>query len=178
MGTRWPDKLQMCPNILPARPIEKSGVEVILIKCLTGSMLRIRPIYVPPPFTLGVVMLILQTSQMPGKMILKVFSHILCSKDPGSLFWPQLKSRISSFQLAGWPETSSGILFIKRQGLLILTVVDIMVTLLCLPTEKWNVTLCRPGSQRGGILRLHHHRHRQQGEVVVDYEVIWGWVNL
>ena len=38
----------MCPNILPARPIEKSGVEVILIKCLTGSMLRIRPIYVPP----------------------------------------------------------------------------------------------------------------------------------
>ena len=103
IGTRWPDKLQMCPNILPARPIEKSGVEVILIKCLTGSMLRIRPIYVPPPFTLGVVMLILQTSQMSGKMILNIFSHILCSKDPGSLFWPQLKSRISSFLLAGWP---------------------------------------------------------------------------
>ena len=36
-------------------------------------MLRIRPIYVPPPFTLGVVMLILQTSQMPGKMILNDF---------------------------------------------------------------------------------------------------------
>ena len=73
----------MCPNILA---IEKNRLGVILIKCLTGSMLRIRPIYVPPPFTLGVVMLILQTSQMPGKMILNVFSHILCSKDYESLF--------------------------------------------------------------------------------------------
>ena len=36
----------MCPNILPPRPIEKSRLGVILIKCLTGSMLGIRPIYV------------------------------------------------------------------------------------------------------------------------------------
>ena len=42
------------------------------------------------------------TSDKPDvrdKMILNVFSHILCSKDYGSLFWPQLKIRISSFQL-------------------------------------------------------------------------------
>ena len=36
----------MCPNISPPRPIEKSRLGVILIKCLTGSMLGIRPIYV------------------------------------------------------------------------------------------------------------------------------------
>ena len=44
----------MCPNILVAVPIEKSGVGVILIKCLTGSMLGIRPIYVTPHSHRGV----------------------------------------------------------------------------------------------------------------------------
>ena len=43
-------------------------------------------------------------------------------------------------------------MFIKRQlELLILTLVDIMVTLLCSSTEARNVTLCPLGSQRGGI---------------------------
>ena len=43
-------------------------------------------------------------------------------------------------------------MFIKRQPLLlILTLVDIMVTLLCSSAGARNVTLCRLGSQRGCI---------------------------
>ena len=44
-----------------------------------------------------------------------------------------------------------GCVYQETAGLLILTLVDIMVTLLCSSTESRNVTLCRLGSQRGGI---------------------------
>ena len=43
--------VRLAPNVskyIGPRPIEKSRLGVILIKCLTGSMLRIRPIYVTP----------------------------------------------------------------------------------------------------------------------------------
>ena len=176
-----PDKLQMCPNILPARPIEKSGVEVILIKCLTGSMLRIRPIYVPPPFTLGVVMLILQTSQMSGTRWFWKFSRtIIVFKGQWELILTAIEKQDfifsadgglainlewdSVYQETGPPYPDSG----WHYG-------DAFMSphweVECDFMPAWVTKRRHPSSSSTSSWTT-------VGEVVVDYEVIWGWVNL
>ena len=58
----------MCPNILARGPIEKSRLGVILIKCLTGSMLGIRPIYVTRHSQAVVVAALIRGRLKPGKV--------------------------------------------------------------------------------------------------------------
>ena len=63
--------MRLAPNVskyIARGPIEKSRLGVILIKCLTGSMLGIRPIYVTRHSHAVVVAALIRGRLKPGKV--------------------------------------------------------------------------------------------------------------